>query len=421
MGVSAQARAVLAPAARPDSVGALHEGGDAKEVLRRQSRISKAQGGSLKKVGFCRLSGPPGDVWAHEGYAYVGSKSTGSPAGVQIVSLTNPRSPKRVARIATIARTTQEDVVVRRLNTPSFQGNLLAVGIQAQNAHSDAPRGVDLWDVTDPRRPRHLSFWSSGPFRQPTEARGVHELHLFQRGSRAFVLAMVPDAEEYEGVGQLRILEVTDPRNPVLLRAWGAFADGGFSSDPTRFPWGHSVTANAAGTLAVCSFWDAGAAFLDITDPANPRLVGRILYPAGSMGNTHSVAFGPGETTLLVADENLRPIQGPEPWGYLRVWDIHDLANPVQIARFVTPNAARVPARTSGSFCIHNATVKGDVAYLSWYSDGVRAVDISDPANPQELGFYRPKNAFIWGVATYEDLVLATDMNSGLQVMKLVR
>ena len=173
----------------------------------------------LQKVGFCPLPGFNADVWVRNGYAYVGSEGTGRSLGVAIVDVRKPAVPRLVGRVAGIPNTTAEDVMVVHVETPAFRGELLAAGIQARDYQTAAPHGIDLWDVTEPRRPKHLAFWEyahaqSGP------ARGVHELYLFARGDHAYVAGMVPDAEEYEQMGDFRLLDVTDPfqRNVSALR-----------------------------------------------------------------------------------------------------------------------------------------------------------------------------------------------------------
>lgn len=384
----------------------------------------------LTPLGALALPGYNADVWAQGRYAYVGTWGSGTayptrcPAtGVRIVDLADPTKPALIGAVAAIAGTSQEDVVVKTIATTSFTGDLLVTGIQACERTTDTPRGIDLWDVTDPRQPRHLAFWASGP-NGPAGARGVHELYLFQRGDRAFVAAAVPSSEGYEGVGDFRLVEVTDPRNPVQVGAWGARRDGGLVPAAGQAYFAHSAWANAAGTMAILSYWDAGVIFLDIADPAKPRMIGRTPYPPGSAGDTHSIWLARDETIMLVADETLDTRLGS--WGFLRIFDIRNPAAPVQIAQFATPNSATT--RRDGDYSIHNPFVVGDRAFLSWYTDGIRIVDIADPAAPREVAAFVPPAAIdpyrtftdtaqVWGVYVQGDLVLASDINAGLFVL----
>jgi hypothetical protein len=80
--------------------------------------------------------------------------------------------------------------------------------------------------------------------------------------------------------------------------------------------------------------------------------------------------------------------------------------------------------------------IEGDLEYVSWYSDGVRVVDLSDPGRPQEVASFVPPPSpprqiaataqngrrdmpVVWGVYPWKDLVLASDMNSGLWVFRV--
>lgn len=387
---------------------------------------------NLTQVGFLHLPGFNADVWAHKGFAYVGSWGIGLPGlcpatGVRIIDLSHRTNPTLVGAVAVIAGTSQEDVVVDRIHTPFFRGDLLVAGIQACARTSTASRGIDIWDVTNPRNPSHLAFWPSGPF-GPGGARGVHELHLFQRGDRAYVAAAVPFSELREGRGDFRLVDVTDPRRPVQVSDWGAERDLGLPRSPELFD--HSAFTNRDGTMAVLSYWDAGAIFLDISNPARPTFIGRTIYPPGADGDTHSLWFAHGEQLLLTADED-DDLRRDGTRGFLRIWDVSHPATPVEIGRFATPHTTiPIPPLRDGIYTIHNPFVRGKTAYLSWYTDGVRVVDISQPRSPREIASFVPPDvrdpfrffpdtALVWGVTVHRGLVLASDINAGLYVLRL--
>jgi hypothetical protein len=126
-------------------------------------------------------------------------------------------------------------------------------------------------------------------------------------------------------------------------------------------------------------------------------------------------------------------------WTFQRVFDTSSLARPKLLSTFATE--AAVPGKdgrvaTDGVYSVHNAVIKGDLEYASWYSDGVRVVDLSDPRRPREVAWFVPPPTpprqsaataqggrrdmpVVWGVFPWKDLVLASDMNSGLWVFRV--
>ena len=126
-------------------------------------------------------------------------------------------------------------------------------------------------------------------------------------------------------------------------------------------------------------------------------------------------------------------------WTFQRVFDTGSLARPKLVSTFATESA--VPGKdgrvaTDGIYSVHNAVVKGDLEYVSWYSDGVRVVDLADPRRPREVAWFVPPPSsprqtaatardgrrdmpVVWGVYPWKDMVLASDMNSGLWVFRV--
>lgn len=116
------------------------------------------------------------------------------------------------------------------------------------------------------------------------------------------------------------------------------------------------------------------------------------------------------------------------PWSGLRVWDYSDPANPVLASTFNTDcSASTAPAGTcdpAGTYSVHNVIVetKGNKvkAYISWYSDGMLVLDITDPYNPVEVGRYTESGTNFWGVykETNSPFFYGSDRNGGLYVFK---
>jgi hypothetical protein len=303
--VSAEPRAAfsnLAPDSAPQPDAATSSADSASQVPRLEVLAHDPLGGR----------GLNADIWLHHGFAYVGTWAAGSDrlrgcpgTGVKVVDLSNPAQPELVGTVAEHEGTSAEVVRVRRVETPSFRGDLLAVGLQA--CSGEALRGVDLWDVTDPLSPQPLGFASVGP-----GTGGVHELDLVQRpDGRVLALLAVPfsEASNPDHLGDFRIVEVTDPRAPVPLADWGARAAlnlgqyDGQGNDTLIYA--HSAHASPDGMRAYVSYWDAGVMVFDLADPATPRLLGRTGFPPDAEGNAHSVDVSSDGRLMIEGDEIL--------------------------------------------------------------------------------------------------------------------
>jgi hypothetical protein len=407
------------------------------------------------------------DVVAQSGYAYMGSWGAfEDPAagldfcpslGVRVFDLRNPRRPAHVATFADgtsepdLDGSWTEKVIVRRVRTKGFHGDLAVVSIQSCSDRGFT--GFGLWDVTNPRHPRRLAL-----FETPNTG-GSHEIWMATRGNQAFVYTAIPLSElttspDYDpqtnsattpGEPDFRIVDVSDPSHPVKVGEWGAWKElgrypttGQGNEDALSFV--HSVITDPTATRAYLSYWDLGTVVLDISDPAHPRFLGRTSFPPDAEGNAHSAALARGGSLLIQTDEDFEPEPGPntEPgWGYPRFFDISDPANPVQLATLKLPTTTQLPPPL-GFFSVHDPKVRGNRAYFSWYSEGVVAVNIARPSNPtvvaqfvppptsDPMGFFgpfflgdpsNPPFPFVWGVFVDRGYVLASDINSGLWVL----
>jgi hypothetical protein len=300
-----------------------------------------------------------------------------------------------------------------------------------------------LYDVTDPARPKELGRLETGYI-------GVHELGVVQRpDGRVLALAAVPYSFNFSQgrQGDLRIVDITDPRRPRELADWDVRRDGPAELRgqlaARQDVFAHSAWPFDKGNKLFASFWAAGVQFLDIADPAAPRLLGQTSYQAGDgYRGAHSGWFNAEETLFVQNDEAMSAVgSGPQAsWTVQRVFDTSSLARPRLLSTFATESA--VPGKdgriaSDGVYSVHNAVVQGDREYASWYSDGVRVVDLSDPRRPREVASFVPPPTspphqtavtaqdgrrdmpLVWGVHPWKGLILASDVNSGLWVFRV--
>lgn len=160
--------------------------------------------------------------------------------------------------------------------------------------------------------------------------------------------------------------------------------------------------------------------------------------PLVALAGVHSAVPVPNRPALTDGNEAGRPAYvliteewpfGPCPERGMRMISVESEINPVMIGSHAMsdslPENCLAQPRPPGSTIrpmmhAHNPTVLENIAFVNWQGHGVRAIDISHPFNPREVGHARP---IPWGdVMTYPDLhnglIYVGDNHSGLHVLK---
>ena len=264
------------------------------------------------------------DVWAYDGYAYIGTFNSpcgtgeGYVAGVGEVSLVddltgpgvavfdvhNHNRPEYVGNIPSVAGSRTNDVKVASMNS----------GVVLAHSNEDCgggPGGIELYNVDDPLAPVHLASVQTDDINAFLRDNlgfvdfGVHNTWLFTQGSKDYVAA-IAESE----FGNFQVFDITDPTSPEFVSGWGAeslfdptvdwfnLADfsqileadaylfDGFGNSQNRFL--HDVTISDDGTKAYLANWDAGLVLLDINDPADPQFVSQAIDPSAGDGEVNS-------------------------------------------------------------------------------------------------------------------------------------
>ncbi len=245
-----------------------------------------------------------------------------------------------------------------------------------------------------------------------TVSGGVHNVWI--RGDENLVYAC------HNGTSDLHVIDISDPQNPREVGRWGL---------EKRNKTLHDVIVQDG--YAYLSYWDDGIIMLDVGagthggTPTEPALVSQFKYP---IGHTH-VTWRSGRY-LFVGDEifprGFAPPDAREPVdarGYIHVIDYSDPENPRDVARYEVPEA--------GS---HNIWVEGDKLYVGYYQGGLRIVDISGELRGdlyrqgRELAVIKttdketlvPNYSMTWGAQVFKGNIYSSDFNSGLWVTRLV-
>ena len=109
-------------------------------------------------------------------------------------------------------------------------------------------------------------------------------------------------------------------------------------------------------------------------------------------------------------------------YGYLRLLDVSDPANIVELDQFATENVFANPP-VPGDRTMHNVVVdNGTTAYISWYLEGMRVVDFSGDTLTEVAHYANDaSNVNFWGVYLHDhpngsSYVLGSDRNTGLWI-----
>jgi len=140
---------------------------------------------------------------------------------------------------------------------------------------------------------------------------------------------------------------------------------------------------------------------MDVSDKSNPQTI--TTHLTGSA--THDCAVSYDENILLTADETAG--------GHVKIWDISDYDNINLLSEYMT----------HADHSMHNVYIRpeSNLAVLSYYVDGTRILDIADPENPVEVGYFDTSEESglfdgNWGTYAYlpSGVIISTDRQNGL-------
>lgn len=318
--------------------------------------------------------------------------------GIAIVDAVNPAHPKQVGTIPPVALATQ-----REMRADAGLGILVVesytpIGTPVSPA-GPSVNNLKVYDIhSDCLHPKLLSTYDFGE-------RSPHEFFLWKDPKHAGrALAYVtftvlsPD---------LMVIDLTNPAQPALAGVFDIGVDQAFKAedfaDESGSGYTHSLSVTDDGTRAYMAAWDYGFFTLDTSLLANP--------PAGSAGvarpvgigrldyghNVHSAVQIPGRQEMLFTQEDYAQAGHGCPFGILRTgkMDTNGDGGAALDGTFSLPeNDPAKCGQKNGTFSSHNPTLFHDVALLTWYSGGLRAVDLTDPSHLHEDGAFVPKPTF---------------------------
>ena len=162
---------------------------------------------------------------------------------------------------------------------------------------------------------------------------------------------------------------------------------------------------------ASVGYWDAGAITLDVSDIKKPKFVARFDPSPPYMGHHHTVVPYKDGDFYIVLDEA---------WGsknfehsqFMWIVDNREKSNPIPVSTYqVAPDGWLTAGGRFGAHNMHEK-IDNDLVFVVWYNAGLRVVDVSDPYQPKEVGYYIPAADF--GRPTVQSNDIIIDESDGL-------
>jgi choice-of-anchor B domain-containing protein len=284
-------------------------------------------------------------------------------SGVSIVRLTDPAHPVEVAFIN-----------LRDSGWHEFRqyGNRMYAVTEVGNGYP-ATCGLEIINMEDPDRPKKVSYNSNIMW--------AHSLEIDT--ARGYLYAAGAD-------GGMHIYSLANPDQPVEIAIYRFYV--------------HDI--HLRGNLGFASLiYDGAEHVLDLTNPASPVLLAEFNSPLFA---THSAWSTQDGRFLYVTDETIGK--------NLTVYDIQSLSAIQRVWRH----------EISPQEIVHHPRIKGNTAFISHYTRGVRLWDVSNGGWPVEYGYYDTSPYLYggfhgdWEVAPYfpSGIFAISDMQTGLYVFR---
>ncbi len=392
-----------------------HEKGDA-------TATDKAIAQGLRSVCRFDIAGG-GQVVAQDGYAYVGHMKP--PMGTSIIDVRDPKNPVVLAHIAPpdnlshthkvrvvgdllfsnveqdrrhfFRRAGQIDSVTQRLadtlgKAPTAEDIAQDMGLslselqelQDSKGKTYSDGGFRIYDISDRANPRLLAYKRTGGV-------GVHRFDVDE--NYAYIST---EMDGYRG-NILMIYDLSDPSNPTEVGRWhmpGQHVAGGETPhwDGLKHRLHHALRL---GDQMWASCWYGGGFVIDVSDITQPRTIASHNYHPPYPEPTHTFLKVPhkigGLDVALMIDEEHDHIPG-QPHAFMWIMDVTDLNDIKPLSTFQTSPLASPYAAAEGRFGAHqfDEVIRDNLIYATWFSGGLRVVDIEDPTRPKEVASFIP-------------------------------
>ncbi len=356
---------------------------------------------NVKRLARLELPGA-GQVTVEGKHAYVGHITNKEGLGTSILDVSDPRKPRLLKQIlleekdshSHKARVVGELMIVNVEQNMGKGGRKEADGSSQQNSYGEG--GFKVYDISNREKPKLITH-------HRTYGRGVHRFDMDEK--YAYI------STEMEGyVGNILVIyDLRDPARPAEVSRWwmpGQHLAGG-EQPSWRGRRNRLHHALRFGDELWAGCWHGGVAVIDVRDIRKPRTLGAYNYHPPFPEPSHTFMPVPkpigGKRIAVAIDEEDHAHSADEmerrrgrPHGCLWVFDVSDLQSIKPLSIFEVSELDSPWSRAApGRFGAHQFQehMDGTLVYCTWFSGGLRIVDVADPAAPQEVGHFIPELA----------------------------
>ena len=338
--------------------------------------------------------------------------------GLSIYDISKPESPQRLSTLA-LPHFENEDV--------DTNGEILLIS----NDPSEGVGVLYVIDVRDPKAPEVIGELQTGTIAPLGPLYGTgHTASCIQNCRYAYL------AGNDNGI---HIVDLTDPANPVMAGEFAAEEATGLAS--------HDVQVDSQGLAWIAGY--NGTAAYDTTNPLVPQLVYRtdesavskygveptdgkslndFIHHNSMRMNNASLAQPPagsnpaGESDVVLVTEEDYNRPTCEGAGQFETWRIGG----DNMLRNLDSFVIEVDPSRAGLCSAHYFDERGGLVAQGWYEGGTRFLDVTNPADIKQVGYWIPQKNVTWG-AYYAptdptgEIVYALDNARGVDVIKVDR
>ena len=305
------------------------------------------------------------DVWGWEDletgreYALIGRTD-----GTSFIDLTNPFAPVYIGNLPMTSTANQS--IWRDIKVYKDHAFIVSDGAGAH--HMQIFDLTQLRGVTEPQE-----------FQETALYKGIYSSHnIVINEESGYAYAVGSDSGGETCGGALHMINIQDPLQPKFA---GCFADtrtGGrgtgathdaqcvIYNGPDRDYQGREICLSSNGTAL---------SIADVTDKQTPVALSIAHYP--NVAYTHQGWLTEDHRYFFLNDEGDEVSELVDATRTL-IFDVSDLEDPILASEYFGPSSA----------IDHNLYIRENIMYQTNYVEGLRIIDISDPENPLEIGYF---------------------------------